>query len=224
MSKIQDISREKAGSMSRLTIIRDSNEQHGYEFSQHDVILHTMPLYLARIKTVEIAGTAYEIGGGDYTILGMEHVCQVERKSLGDLYSSLGKGRGRFEARVRYLSEECIVAFVLVEADLETVMGGYKYSHLHPQSVFGTYQAWMIRYPNVQWIFAPGWAAGEEMCYGLLKKAQKEYADDTKRGKLKSGSLGRTLPGSGDIAVHKTGVCPLLPGSTSGPGTQPESH
>ena len=73
MLKIQD-----------LTAIVDTREQ--------------TPLDLAPLKTVR--GT---LSTGDYSIVGLEHVVAIERKSRDDLIACVGRERERFDREVKRL-------------------------------------------------------------------------------------------------------------------------
>ena len=57
-----------------------------------------MPLDLSPLQTV--TGT---LDTGDYSIVGLEHVVRVERKSLADLVACAGRERDRFDREVQRL-------------------------------------------------------------------------------------------------------------------------
>jgi len=92
---------------------------------------------------------------GDYSIVGMEGLVAIERKSLEDLYATLGSGRERFEREFERLNELAFAA-VVVEADLRECWRPKEFhpnwrSRLNPRSVEGTIVAWSIRYSRVHW-------------------------------------------------------------------------
>lgn len=86
---------------------------------------------------------------GDYSIRGLEHEIAVERKSLEDLFGTLGEGRERFENELDRLNE--MRGFVVVEAPWPVVMSGLANRRLSPQSVYGSIIAYQQRYPRVHW-------------------------------------------------------------------------
>ena len=55
-----------------------------------------MPLDLAPLQT-----TTGMLGTGDYSVVGLEKVIAVERKSLGDLLDCVGRERERFDKAVQ---------------------------------------------------------------------------------------------------------------------------
>ncbi|MGA1729864.1 MAG: aminotransferase class III-fold pyridoxal phosphate-dependent enzyme, partial [Steroidobacteraceae bacterium] len=66
------------------------------------------------VQVPTITRPLYTVGGGDYTIDGMEDLIQLERKG-DDLPSSLAQRREAFEGEIRRLSEACEFAAVIVE-------------------------------------------------------------------------------------------------------------
>lgn len=90
---------------------------------------------------------------GDYSIIGMEEVVCVERKSFADFYGCLTDGRERFEnslhrlAAVRY-------PLVVVEADMRSLLARYTYaaggrthySQVDPLAAQNSLLSWQARY------------------------------------------------------------------------------
>jgi hypothetical protein len=62
------------------------------------------------------------LGQGDYSILGFETAVAVERKSIADLFGTLGKGRRRFTAELERLSSYEFAA-VVIEGDWRDILG-----------------------------------------------------------------------------------------------------
>lgn len=79
---------------------------------------------------------------GDYSILGMENLVAVERKSLADLVSCVGPNRDRFQREL-----ERLAAFphrlLAVEGSWEQIRAGDWRSNIKPASVEGSLYAWM---------------------------------------------------------------------------------
>ena len=120
---------------------------------------------------------------GDYSIKGMsspyDHpysVC-VERKSLSDLFGSVGNGRARFEKEYQRMSE-FDYAVVIIENDLNTM---FKYpppmSQMLPKSVFRTLLAWSQRY-GVHFIPCVNRDFAEKTTYIILMR----FFEDRQRG------------------------------------------
>jgi DNA excision repair protein ERCC-4 len=113
---------------------------------------------------------------GDYTISGLEDKVCVERKSLADLYSTLGQHRDRFEReheRMLAIVEGGGSAVVVVEADWETAMHlPPARSQLPPKVVFRTAVSWQVRY-RVPWLFMPDRRFAEIYTFRFLEKFWK---------------------------------------------------
>ncbi len=122
---------------------------------------------------------------GDYTIEGMEDQVTIERKTLPDLFKTLGKGRRQFKDEInRMLAMD--FAAIVIEADLREAWRpresrpGWR-SRLAPRSVEGTIVSWSIRYPSVHWWFCGSRRMAEvrtflalEMFYRLKKHERKQ--------------------------------------------------
>jgi hypothetical protein len=113
---------------------------------------------------------------GDYTIDGLDvdgkglGGIAIERKSLADLYSTLGQHRERFEAEHERLSNFAFAA-VVIEADWATILQRPpRESRLLPKCVFRTMVSWTQRY-GVHWIACPGRQFAESLTFRLLEKA-----------------------------------------------------
>ena len=115
-------------------IIVDTREQMPYEFTG--------------FKNWIGGTTRCALDFGDYSVVGMESLIRLERKSLTDLISTLMQNRERFFqscaglARFRY-------AAILVEATYEDVKSYYDESlctTAHPNAVSGSLDALEARY------------------------------------------------------------------------------
>lgn len=116
---------------------------------------------------------------GDYTISGLEDRIAIERKSLADLYSTLGQHRDRFEReheRLSVIASHSAGGFacVLIEADLHTALAHPpERSRLKPKSVTGTWMAWSQRY-RVPWLFVGSRRLTEIVCFRMLERFWKD--------------------------------------------------
>jgi ERCC4-type nuclease len=154
--------RRKPGEPETLpfTVAVDTREQNAFTFTGmvadkgHPLIVPTL---LTTLTT------------GDYSIVGMESLVCVERKSASDLFSTLASGRERFEAEHIRMSEYK-TAVVLIEADWATILNHPPYpSRLNPLTVYRTALSWMVKY-HVQWLAVPGRRFAELTCFQILKK------------------------------------------------------
>lgn len=119
---------------------------------------------------------------GDYSIYHLEDVVALERKSLDDLYGSLGKnGRDRFKREFERLAGYRWAALV-IEATWQTILTcPPKMSGLHPHSAVGALLAWSIRY-GVHIIPAGDRQLAQRLAYEWLhhvwRQVEKEKAGE----------------------------------------------
>jgi ERCC4-type nuclease len=71
---------------------------------------------------------------GDYTVKGMEQLCVVERKDLGDLVNSLSSERRVFVNRLRRM-QEVPHRLLVITSPLSEVKSRYAYSGVSPNQV-----------------------------------------------------------------------------------------
>jgi ERCC4-type nuclease len=116
------------------------------------------------------------IPSGDYSLDGFADRIAVERKSVADLFGTVGKGRGRF---VRELERLAVMewAAVVVEGDwTEVTERPPRRSKLPPRTVYRSVIAWQQRYPRVHWWFCPSRAFAEVTTFRLFERFLKEQA------------------------------------------------
>lgn len=166
-------------SRAAFRIVVDSNEGLPYRFSglltdgenPRPIIVETirMPLYQSFITQVQVKGKWYSKGLADYSVEGFEDRIQIERKSLEDLYGTLGGRRDEFEAEIARLNL-CDFAAVLVEASWNDIAHNPpSHSRLSPKSVTRTVQSWSMRYPRVHWFTVSGRQQAESFAFRLLE-------------------------------------------------------
>jgi ERCC4-type nuclease len=109
---------------------------------------------------------------GDYTVLGMESVMALERKSLNDLVSTLMHNRERFIRACERLAELRYKA-ILIEATWEDVKSPYTFWKgvtAHPNGVAGSIEAIAARW-QIQILYSSQHRAlSTEMAAGWLSK------------------------------------------------------
>src|ERR1700722_3942703 len=153
-----------------LAVVIDSNEQRPWTFSRMraDAKDGRAPLLVPLVRG--------NLPCGDYSFEGYETRIAVERKSLADLYQTLGRGRHKF---VKYHLAPMHAGYdfgaVVVEADwAEVVAAPPEYTKVKPKTIFRTVTTWMVRYNRVGWMFCPGRDFAEKACFRLLEKAWRE--------------------------------------------------
>jgi ERCC4-type nuclease len=121
------------GKVPKPVVIIDSREQKPFSF--------------ARFKNWIADEQVGTLQTGDYSVVGMEHLICLERKSLGDLLSTLMHQRDRFWRECERMTKFKYRA-ILVEADYLTLKSNYtgEYSQAHPNGVVGTLDALEAKY------------------------------------------------------------------------------
>ena len=159
--------RPLANPNNKLTIIIDTREQLSFTFAT------IVPIPATIVATLQT---------GDYSIQGYENQITIERKSLTDLFGTVGKGRKRFEAELQRMVEYRFAA-VVVEADWVTVLRHPPTrSRLNPKTIYTSVIAWQIRY-GVHFWFCPNREFAQKTTYRLLDRFYRDNADhgDKKR-------------------------------------------
>ena len=98
-----------------------------------------LPLDLAPLRTV--TGT---LTTGDYSVVGLEHVVSIERKSLGDLLGCIGGDRERFDKEVMRILAYPTRAIV-VEATWADLEAGQWHSKVTPAAAVGSLLGWIAQ-------------------------------------------------------------------------------
>jgi ERCC4-type nuclease len=150
-----------------FTIIIDTREQLPYQF--RDIRIERCKAFVwKKIGTLKT---------GDYSIAGYENRVCVERKSLADLYGTLGSGRERFEREFERM-QELDASLIVIEASWkeiaypeETHNGNINFnwhSELNSNSVIGTIVSWSQKYPKTRWKAALDRNGGEKTTFQFL--------------------------------------------------------
>jgi len=105
------------------------------------------PLFLGKrpIKDLMLVRKNLKPYGSDYSILGMEDIVGIERKSHEDLLGSLGSGRDRFMKSLEKLSK-CRWKYLLIEVPFIEVISPHEHSGLHPRAAFQSLISIGVRY------------------------------------------------------------------------------
>ena len=160
-------------------------------FSQmHQIIVDTreqMPLTFADMKTVQ-EGLEF----GDYKLNDdrlTQHCC-VERKAIGDFYSTMSGGYFRFCKEIERAQAAGFYMVILVEGAFDSV---YEFSHtlkrvdviISPEYVFHNMRSICQQYPMVQFLFVDNREEASAAVLkifqsnGQVKKLDLQYAYDT---------------------------------------------
>ncbi len=145
-------------------ILIDQREQLPYDFESMTPESTLKPHEQLQMPYMEHLQT------GDYSLAGFQGQIAVERKSLPDLYSTLGKGRERFEDEMHRLS---LIphAFVVVEASIHSILFEPPVRSLMlPKAVYRSIVAWMLQYPTVHWIPCDSRELAEATTYRVLER------------------------------------------------------
>lgn len=183
MSKSKDDSQHISHITNPFTVIIDTREQSPYCFQsfKSDARDKSLPLI--------IPTTTATLKTGDYSILGHESEITIERKSLQDLYGTIGGGRDRFERELSRMSEFKI-AHVVVEAGwLETLKDPPFRTKLSPKTIFRSINAWEQEFPMIHWQFMGIKALAEHKTFRILERfwrqKQKESLKENQQEILK---------------------------------------
>lgn len=151
-------------------VVVDSREQAPYVFSglRADAASGRRPLL---VRTVTRG-----LPAGDYSLEGWEAGVAVERKSLSDLFNTLGQARARFQRELDRLASYTYAA-VVVEAEWSTVLSSPPpRSQLNPKTVFRSVIAWQQRAPTIHWWFVAGRKMGEVVTLRILERWWRNHA------------------------------------------------
>ncbi|HRR82454.1 MAG TPA: hypothetical protein P5532_12855 [Planctomycetota bacterium] len=114
---------------------------------------------------------------GDYTVAGMEGRVAIERKTLSDLFTCVGRERDRFERELERLAAMERAA-VVVEGSLADVRHGVEFSRVHPSSVINSMIGWWARHGIAFWL-AGNRRDGRLMVYHMLRHFWQQRQEET---------------------------------------------
>ncbi|MCY2990928.1 MAG: hypothetical protein NTY19_24090 [Planctomycetota bacterium] len=95
------------------------------------------PLDLSQLQTITAA-----LSTGDYSIVGLESVVSIERKSLSDLLGCIGQERERFDREVMRLLAYPVRALI-VETTWQDIEAGDWRSKITPAAALGSLLGWI---------------------------------------------------------------------------------
>ena len=152
-----------------FTVLIDTREQSPYAF-QHFKADACYKTNSGVSRDLYIPKTVSTIRTGDYSIPGYESEVCIERKSLTDLYGTLGGGRERFERELERMSK-IRVAHVVIEASwIAILQSPPERSKLNPKSVFRSINAWEQEFPTIHWQFMDARTLAEHKTFRILER------------------------------------------------------
>jgi hypothetical protein len=159
-------------------VMIDTREQRPFDF--HGLRADARNDYRP-LKVTTLRGT---LRSGDYSLAGFEDCIALERKSLADLYGTIGQGRDRFVRELERLNE-LSVAGVICECDWDRILREPPpHTKLLPKVVFRSILAWTQRFPRVHWWMMPSRELAMATAFRALERfwldsqaQQKEEAD-----------------------------------------------
>lgn len=113
---------------------------------------------------------------GDYSIQGYEDRVSIERKTLGDLYTTLGQYRKRFQREMERLSTFDFAAVVIESSWDEILLHPPEESDLRPKTVFRTAIAWTQRY-GVPWMAFDNRRLAEVATFRMLERWWRDFKE-----------------------------------------------
>ncbi len=133
-----------------IRIVIDSREQDGFPFTGYDAEV--------------VPGT---LQTGDYSLVGLEDMVAVERKSLPDLVACLGRERERFERELERLRAMEYILLVVESPITDLATGQYR-SKLNPTAALESVFAFMSRY-RLPFYFAQDRRGAERATFSFLR-------------------------------------------------------
>ena len=120
-----------------MIIIEDTREQDALPFKS---------------KSVDMV-VRHKLDYGDYSAHSGGIVCPYffERKGIGDLFGTLGKGHGRFKKEVARCNDDGNKLIVIVEAPYKDIMKGYRHSKMKGIAMLRTLFTLQVKY-GVQFV------------------------------------------------------------------------
>lgn len=117
---------------------------------------------------------------GDYSILGFEEALTVERKSIPDLFGSLGKGRDNFEKRIVRMKAMTWAA-ILIEGSEKRTMRKQAYSKMNVNQIYHALSSYEVG--GIHIYFAENKRDAQDWVLSRLTR----FYNHVRRGKVEAG-------------------------------------
>ncbi|TFH24739.1 hypothetical protein E4G67_01690, partial [Candidatus Bathyarchaeota archaeon] len=150
----------------KFLIIRDTREQDGKGWT-----------FRAAANCLGIERKKLDVG--DYTVSGLEDILMVERKTLGDLWNTLGQHLNykRFLKEIERAKNHKI-KYLVIEATIAEVNAGYKWSKVSPANIHAKLISLQVKH-NVHIIFAGREDVARAWTRMLFDKVFRYHLDGT---------------------------------------------
>jgi ERCC4-type nuclease len=156
------------------TVLIDTREQRPFQFD-------AIPLADGADGILQVPISRLALPSGDYSLDGYATAVAVERKSVADLYGTVGQGRDRFVRELERLNEFAFAA-VVIEGEWSTILDNPPPRvRLSPRSVYRLVLAWQQRFPRVHWWACPDRDFAEYTTFRILERFLKEQAENSFR-------------------------------------------
>ena len=116
----------------RFTIIRDSREKTGCGW-KFNASANCEGMVIKKLDT------------GDYSLEGYEDLIMIERKTIPDLWGSLGQWRKRFMKEMDRALEYPI-RYLVIEGTVSDINRGFRYSKLSAEYIFASLISLEVKY------------------------------------------------------------------------------
>lgn len=152
----------------KAIFIIDSREQLPFQFSN------------VRRRDLSFGGTRREaLDAGDYGIEleGELLPIRLERKSISDYFgicSNRFSQRDRFERELERL--RWLTAYLIIEADAETIRKGYERSQVSGEAALGSAVCWSVKY-GICPIFAGTRRTAQRVCQQILEEFAAHFKE-----------------------------------------------
>lgn len=150
----------------KFTIIRDTREQKGKGW-----------LFRASANCEGMESIKLDVG--DYTIKGLEDILAIERKTVGDLWNTLGTAKNykRF-IREWERGSDHKMKFLIIEGSLADIDKGYRWSRVPVNNIHAKLISLQVNY-NVHVIFAGKLDCARVYARRLMAKVFKYHQEGT---------------------------------------------
>lgn len=133
--------------------------------------------------------TRTSLSHADYSLLGLEDVVRIERKSLQDLVGSLSprkrpdsdarSNRERFKEELQWLGENVRWPYLIFESTWDEIAAHNYRGGMHPSAVIGAIIEWSMKF-GIHVIPSGSRMAAFAMANRLLCKAEQLYDEEQK--------------------------------------------
>lgn len=168
------------------TVVIDSREKcpFGFEGLSSDAKDGSLPLIVRTVR----AG----LPSGDYSLLNLESSVAVERKSISDLFGTVGRGRDRFERELERLNQMTFAAVVIEAGWVDIIHEPPPRSELSAKSIFRSVISWQQRFPRVHWWPCGSRRLAEVTTLRILERFWKDREREARIGQVVGWSGGGT--------------------------------